>query len=315
MSVAFFNQEWLSQNGQRSYPIATTASKTDTTGDLTLPDSIILSLYLTVHFGLNAQADKFFLRQIGVFSNGLIVEVGYDDGSEGGTTAASAVISISNHREYQSYALTGQGDFAETNGQIVLGSKASLEALPSGVYQFSPEAGQLEVDCIRPALRSVHGLIFTNGTESTEVLTGVIEFVTGRNTRYSVTQNGSINQVRIDAISGEGLNEDCVCEETLPCVKTINGIGPDNNQNIDLVGDACFSIDSSTGLIRVTDECSSPCCGCPELEAITQDLDLFREQANTLNGIVNRLETETKRTELTILGLKIRDRGCLEVFE
>lgn len=312
MPASTWNLQFLDHNSQRAYPLYEGASRTDESGSFTIPDSLILALYLPVHAGLDVQPDKFFIRSVSIFSIGLNISIGYDDGTASPPIVASAVIPFSTHTENKSYALAGSGDFDDCVGKIVIGATDDLSSLPPGQYLFTPAAGQLDTDCIRPVLRGVSAVVLVNGSERSARLVGDLELVAGTNMRLTPSTVNGVSQIRLDAIDGEGLNDECVCEGDVsaPCIKTINGIAPTPAGDFTLLGSNCINVDNTTNGLKFVDTCSDPCCGCQELEAVTRDLERFGEAATTLTNFLNRLEGQVTTMSLTVLGSRLGDVPC-----
>lgn len=314
MVVGIWNLEWLNSNSQRSYPLVETASKVDTTGTFTIPDSLILGLYFPIHAGLVAFPERFYIRSLSVFSTGLNIVLGYWD-NVSGITVASATIAFSSHSEYKTYSLIGEGDFLDCAGKIVLGKLDELGSLPAGAYDFTYSAANVDSDAIRLMLRGVSSISLVNGTTTTKRLQGDIAFVAGSNMLLeSATVNG-VTSITFNAIKGEGLTVDCDCEDDddiSSCIRTINGTPPTDGGDLSFVGDSCLSITTIANGLQLTDTCSKPCCGCTELEAVTTDLVRFGESATSLTNFLNRLEGSVNRMNLTVLGSRIGDSGsCL----
>ncbi len=312
MPIPTFNLEWLNHNSQRAYPFHEGASRLDESGTFKIPNSLVLALYLPVHAGLDVEPDRFFVRSVAVFATGVNVSLAYDDGTANPPVVATAVVPFSTHAEYQSYALVGAGDFDDTIGKIVIGDPSDLNALPAGQYLFDPAAGRLDTDAVRPILRGVSALVVVNGSERSDRLYGDVELVAGTNTRLShQTVNGRV-QIRIDAVSGEGLNAECGCSPgaDAPSVKTINGIPPTAAGDFSLTGSSCLTVQAAANGVRFVDTCSEPCCGCQELEAVTRDLEQFGEAATTMQNFLNRLEAQVTAMSMTVLGSRVGDRSC-----
>jgi hypothetical protein len=165
-------------------------------------------------------------------------------------------------------------------------------------------------------IRGISSITLVNGIEESAKLYGDIEFIAGTNIRLTpITSSDADPQIRIDAIAGEGLVEECVCEgddTDDPCIKRINGVPPTTSGDFTLVGDDCLEITPITNGLQLKDLCSDPCCGCEELEAITRDLEQFGNAATTLSNFVNRLESEVNQFSAVVLGSRLNDRGCLE---
>jgi hypothetical protein len=308
------NHEWLSVNASRSYPVATETSKTDTTDTFTIPDDFILGIYLPISTGLNVEPGRFFIRSIGVFSAGFRITLGYDDGSADSLTVATAIIPRATHQEYDDYTLVGQDDFEESTGRIVIGSLTTILKSPPGEYTFTLDAARLEADAIQPMIQYVSGLVLVNGNDRTGRLYGDIELTAGNNIRFTVSDADTPHpSIRIDAISGEGLNEDCACDEAEgQPVLTINGIAPDTSGNFTLLGGTCVQITTITNGLKLIDTCSKPCCDCPELEALTDELQFFGSEARTTQNFINRLTSSVDNMLNVILGSTIRDESCIE---
>lgn len=307
--------EWLNANSVRSYPLSDSATKTDISGSFRIPDSVILSLYMPVNAGVNIQAENFYISSLVVFSSGITVSLSYSDGSEDPPLVAKTSASFSNHYEYKSYPLVGQGNFSDSIGKIVLGNLKDLKALPAGAYNFAYEDGKLDTDCVRPALRGVTSLTLVNGNDRSSKLYGEIELVAGTNMRLTVI--GAANDtttVRFDAISGEGLSKDCVCtddNEQAPCIKTINGIAPTLAGDFSVLSDEGLTITPIANGIKLEDSSSQPCCGCTELEAVTKELTRFGDAALTFQNYLSRLEGSVNRMNMTVLGSKLSDVPCV----
>jgi hypothetical protein len=125
---------------------------------------------------------------------------------------------------------------------------------------------------------------------------------------------GEDPQIIFNAIEGEGLTEECICEDevTAQCVRTINGIPPAANANFTFIGNDCLEITPITNGVELADVCSAPCCGCEELEAVNSQITRFGDGVVTLEGFVNRLGAEVQTMSTNVLGSRIGDRGCVE---
>jgi len=314
MVVGIWNLEWLNSNSQRSYPLVETASKVDTTGTFTMPDSLILGLYFPIHTGLVAFPERFYIRSLSVFSTGLNIVLGYWD-NVSGITVASTTIAFSSHSEYKTYSLIGEGDFLDCAGKVVLGKLDELSSLPAGAYDFTYNAANVDSDAIRLMLRGVSSITLVNGSTTTKRLQGDIAFVAGSNMLLESSTVDGVTSITFNAIKGEGLTVDCNCEDDddIPsCIRTINGTEPTEGGDLSFVGDSCLSITAVANGLQLTDTCSKPCCGCTELEAVTTDLVRFGESATSLTNFLNRLEGSVNRMNLTVLGSRIGDSGsCL----
>ena len=309
--------QWLNGNSVRSYPIVDWGTKRDITDSVQLPDSFLVALYFPVHAALAVEPDKFYVQSLGVYATGYTVTLGYD-GGDSDSRPAVAVVNIAKdlHTENLSYAVSGRAEYADSVGQVVIGKLDEIEQLPPGFYSFLPEATTLEADCIRPLIRGISSIIVVNGSARSERLYGDIELIAGTNFRISVQSGGDGEQIVFSAISGEGLNETCVCEDAeavSPPIRFINGIPPLADGNYRMVGDGCLDISPITNGISLTDRCSSPCCGWTELDALVRQLDRFADGATTLQNFVNNLGGQVTQMGLVVLGSRLGDAGCVTV--
>ena len=313
MPLGNWNIQWLNQNSQRAYPLADWGNRVDETATIKIPDSFILALYFPVHAGNAVNPDKFYLQSLSISTGGYSIVIGYDDGSLY-PIVANVNIARTQHDEYRTYALSGADDFDDSVGQIVIGKLDDIDLLPPGFYTFTPDATPIEVDAIRPMIRGISSLTAVNGSDRSPKLYDDIELVAGNNMRIVANQiEGFPPQVVFSAISGEGLNTACVCDDTPPdvCIRFINGIPPLPDGNFRLVGNKCIDIQPINNGLQFSDLCSQPCCGCTELEALTRQIDRFADGVVTLQNFANTLSGETTQMSMVVLGSRLNDNSCV----
>ncbi len=315
MGLANWNLQWLNHNSQRSYPLTDEGSGTDQTETITIPDSFILGFYFPVHAGLAVAPDKFYIQGLRIFPTGYSIEIGYDDGSDDPPNVANVNISRSSHTEYRTYALSGADDFDDSVGQIVIGKLDDVDLLPPGYYVFDPDATPLETDTIRPMIRGISSLTVVNGADRSPRIYGDVELVAGDNFRIVANfVEGFAPQIVFSAIAGEGLNADCACDDEPEgnCIRFINGIPPLPDGNFRIVGNKCIDIQPITNGLQLSDKCSEPCCGCPELTALTRQVDRFADGVVTLNNLAANVSGTIMQMSQVVLGSRLVDTGCIE---
>lgn len=309
-----WNLEWLNHNGQRRYPLADDATGTDDSGSFTIPNDFVVELDLPVHAGLAVDPARFFVRHVGAFETGFSVVVGYQPASGDPVTVATALIARQTHTRNRAYALGGVEPYDDTAGKVVIGRLDTIDVQPAGFWTFEFEATRLDPDAVRPMIRGVSALVLVNGSSKSEPIRGHVELVSGTNVRLTPLLADGLNAVRIDAVSGEGLVENCVCEgDAAPGepVRSINGVTPDENGNINLIAGECTQVDPAAGGVRLSDVCSYPCCGCPEVEAITRDLEKFGAQAAGAQAFIDQLRVAATTMDTIVLGSKLNDKSCI----
>lgn len=312
---AIWNAEWLNQNSQRNYPVSEEATSKDISGTFEIPQDLIVDLVWPVQTAAIVQSDRFYVHSIAIFGTGVTITLGYHVvGNPEGTPIGAVSIAIATHQENQSYFISGTGEFYDSVGKITIG-KLSNSLLTAGYYKFDLNGARLESTVVRPNLRGVSAVILVNGEDRSDPLAGDIELVAGTNIRLVPNPNpGGNPQIRIDAISGAGLVQDCGCEGKLPadapCIRTINGIPPDNNGNFLLEGDACLTLTALPTGLAIKDGCSTACCGCDELQKIVADLGTMNLQITTLESFASSLTAQVNAAIINLLASKSGDLPC-----
>jgi len=297
-----WNVDWLNANSQRHYPISEEATLKDLTGSFTLPKDFLVDLLLPVHSDPSIDPTRFHVKSVGIFGTGVSLALGYN-----GTAIGSISAEASTFTGNQSFTFEGTGAFFDTVGKVVLGSLDTLLNF-AGSYEFDVTGARIEPHAIVPDLRGVSALYLKNGDDTIGPLTGDIVFQAGRNflMNYVNGPSGEPDRLVLNAISGEGLNEDCDCGEAAsrPCIETINGIGPDDSGDYSLLGDECLELDAIANGLQLTDKCANPCCGCPELEVVETTMQSLVEAVFQLELQASKLETAIITMENVILASK-----------
>ena len=312
-----WNVQWLNANSQRSYPLTDWATKTATENtDVVLPDSFVVALYFPVHAGLDVEVDQFFVRNLTIEPIGYTLSIGYNDGTADGILVGTVGIPVSTHEENRTYAIAGADNYDDSVGQVCIGSLTEAALLPPGDYTFAPEAGALEVDAIWPEIRGISSLVVVNGGDRSPRIVGDIELVAGSNMSIVAALVGDETPtITFNAIEGAGLNEECVCDEgdvDGDCIRFINGIPPLADGNYRMLGDDCITLQPINNGFLMIDECSKPCCGCEELDALTRQIDRFADGVLTFQNFVNTLGSEVTQMSNVVLGSRLGDQGCVE---
>ena len=313
MPPTLWNIPFPVQNSQRNFPLTADATLFDTSGAFKLPDEFIVGMYLPVHSGLASQSAKFFIKTINVYDTGAAIIIGYDDGSLY-PEVATTWITRSSHNRNDDYRLGGIGDYRSIAGTIVIGRFDELDQQPQGSHTFTPDATRISPDAIQQITLGVSSVSVVNGNETSGPYYGDIKFVAEENMQITPTVAGGVTEIKFSAVQGEGLAEDCVCDgdTTAPCIRRINGIPSTANQDFLLLGSTCLEVSAFNNGLRITDVCSEPCCGCKELEEITEDLELLGSKAVTLENFVVSLESRVTQFDLVVLGSRLSDQGCFE---
>lgn len=295
--MAIVHEEWLNQNAYRAYPFAEDTLRTPITGttaltDVRIPDYIFVDIVLTVAAQPNPVQG--YISQLAYVGTTLAFVISDQNQVE----LTSMSIDLAAHTTNKQYPITGVGQYEDARGTIVLGdlgeagSKLADDFIP-GSYNFDFAATTFEPSTIRPALRGVRSLALRNINSDSDLIQGHVKLLAGSN--INLTYESEINAIRIDSIVRDGLTGDCECEDigNVPTpIKTINGIAV---ENLTITGDGrCVEIitDTAGSQIVISDTCSTPCCGCPELDAIAQAIADVNRSVTTVETFASTLESK-----------------------
>lgn len=282
------NIEWLNQNAVRAYPFRENADMIprDSAGnrlvDAKIPTGLVVDFIITVPGPLTPRIYLSKLTHIG----GVMSFVFSDQDDR---KVASTEVDLREHRKYAAYSLTGLGTYDDVRGTLVLGDTGRINVnVPEGIYVFTLDSAEFEPATVRPAIRGVRSLQLSNQGAETDYIYGHVKLVAGNNIRLTYLEE--YNAIRIDAIEGAGLNEVCDCVEELGLTnvtRTINGIPI---EDVIITGDGqCVDVSISGNRIVISDMCSTPCCGCPELEFVTSSLKVLEATTSNLQSYANQL--------------------------
>jgi hypothetical protein len=307
-AVPIVNVGWLNGNALRAYPLSESATRQDTSGTYTLPDNFVVDMVLPVNASLNYNPSSFYISQLNVFGVGVSFDVSYWTGSAA-SLVGSLSVDTSTFENDKTYFLQGEDDFEGVLGKIVIGTLDTILQLP-GSYAFDLAGARIESSVVVPDLRGVTGFrVIEDETDEGVLYQGDIAFEPGANFRIGVSDFSGKTVLTFSAISGEGTIADCECEgelAELEPIRTINGVKPDPLGNIDLLGDSCLEVTPQAGdnAVALTDKCSKPCCGCPELDTLVDDQKRTRDQVQTLENLTRKLESnlEVMQTLLSMIG-------------
>jgi hypothetical protein len=313
MPIGNWNLQWLNHNAQRSYPLTARASKQDVSGTFTIPDSFIVALYFPINSNTTFTPGGFFISSILLSPAGFNIVIGYTDGQTVQRKVAAANIARANYVPNTAYSLAGVNDFYDSIGFIVLGELDEIDKQPVGLFEFDIAGAEIESDAIRPMLRAVSSLRVFNNNEYSDRIYGDVTLVAGANVRIVTSVSGNVTFITIDAISGENLNQTCLCDivKTGPCVTSINGIHTIDG-NFVLSPGTCTSLVEIQNGLKIEDTCAKPCCGCSELDALRTQVDRFGDGITTLQNFVTRLGSEVTQMSLVIMGSRLGSSSCTQ---
>lgn len=307
---AIFDVEWLNANSQRKYPLHEECTLRDDSDSITLPDDFLVDMILPVHIDTDVLPENFHVHSVAIFGSGVTLTLGYD-----GDAIGSVTINTDTFERNKQYIVQGIGDFFDTVGKVVIGSLDNI-MLYAGSYTFNPNDAKLAPTVVKPDIRGVSAIYLQNGSDRTSAIQGDVILQAGRNMFISFISAAGTeadpHRIIFNAINGQGLNSTCGCSESsdAPCIETINGIIPDaGTGNFNLLDSECISLESIANGLKITDDCSTPCCGCEELKVVKQTMEHVVSQLNSLENLASRLEGALATLQFNLLSSDPFGRG------
>lgn len=191
--------------------------------------------------------------------------------------------------EYTVIDMVPSNEWTTSTCRVVLGRHTDTD-IPDGIYYFKPYQSLIEPCLVEAGPDAVTRLIVTDGSGSEVALTGDVTFTAGSN--MVIGGITSTNTIRFNAIPGQGYIDGC--EEEANVVRSINGIPL---KDVIIVGDGrCTNVTTQGNTITISDTCSTPCCGCDELEMVVNQLREIQQRyediedfAEDINSVLNTL--------------------------
>jgi hypothetical protein len=110
----------------------------------------------------------------------------------------------------------------------------------------------------------------------------------------------TINSSLVGGAAGTTTAEDCGCNQTeaeRPPVRSINGVLPDSDGNILIVGSTNLEITKDDNGLSIDDRTTTPCCECDQVDQLYAALQAVEREATQLFAAV-----EQQRARLDNLG-------------
>lgn len=313
---------WLATNASRNYPLSQEGNFTPTGGEEgVLPDDLILDMQISAPYGAGVYPFNFYLKTVSGYGHGAIIEIGYynsDYSSERATVAVSEAIPVSTHSNAKSYTLFGSSvsadyDFSNVVGTVTIGNLSGFAEAAPGRLSFSEDA-YLETTIVSVNSVGVSSLRAGKDLESgSDPLVGHIVLVPRLNT--AIQTDSDANTVVFNALDGAGLKSSCDCNNEIElgeCIKQINGVSPDPTGKISLTSGPCVNIASNTSdhSITIAETCSSPCCGCEQLDVIVADLRELDQGFKQMDTFLNALAGQVGTITASAFASVVTSDGC-----
>lgn len=266
--MAVVSTDWLNQNAYRAYPLRDGVSGVSSSTSWAIPWSLIVDV--SIYVPLDISPTEVFISEIAI--TGSVVKISFSDASE---TIATCIFDYVDHQNNETYPIRGAGTNANNIYGRLTGGFISIDQaeIVPGTHQFNFSSAALSTICTRPSPVSVTSLVVAG-----QPIRGDIQLLGGRG--VSISSSGNEITIAADIESSLSLS-DCGCEDSIDnCIKTINGVEPDENGNVNIEGVDCVNVvnDFPSHQIILSDTCSQPCCDCEGLEIMARNIEELQQR-------------------------------------
>jgi hypothetical protein len=281
--------DWTTLNSLRRYPIREGSSATSSDEEFTIPDTLIVDFTLCADSSVSS---RFYISKIVNKLSSVLIQVSDFLGVVVGTVE----VVKSTHQQDDDYYLTATTDYIGANGKISIGKMDELAFQPAGTFTFENTATEFEPRTIVPGLKRLARMTFSDATNGTYSMTNNVTLAARNNLKFTYLPGS--DKVVLDAGDNLGLSKICT---TSTCIQSINGVIPDADGNISLLGLECLKIsNTSQYTLDISDTCCTPCSGCDDLETLTTRLTSLENKFLDLKGNYNNVNAQLSTYLATI---------------
>ena len=293
------NLSWNQFNQARRFPLLFGCHPVSRDGHFVIPDDLLVGLYLS--YGLGRGHDDpggFSIGSMTWWRTGLSLSIHYRAaGRDVSEKIAETTVDLNSGQMVA--PLLGL-DSRFFYGHIVFGNWSGLEKQPAGEWIFEPDAAPIDPFCIRPILSEISALYVQNDGKTLGPFYGDITLAAGERIALSVRSADSVLQCLENPPSETGTEvviratDDGSTGNGDGGIKTINGVEPDENGNLTIIGRSCMEITTEPATLLFDDKCAEPCCTCKEREPT---LAKIKELEASSISLRSHLETLTLQAE------------------
>jgi hypothetical protein len=282
--------EWLNQNSLRSYPIRDGLTRLDQSGQFVIPNDFMVDLSIATG---SAVGNRYYVSTIVNRLTSVVVTIS----DQASVVVGTFTVQAGSFTEYQVIPLvTSTGSYQVATGKLTVGSLQGMQRSPTGSYSFTLTTAELLSRTIIAAVQGVSSITFIDDTGVTQTLQGNVTIIA--RTNLSFTYDSGSNTLTLDAGQGLGLNTQC---QEINYITRINGVTPDGNGNISILGTGCTGVStSSAATISISDTCCVPCSGCEDLATLTARLTQLEDNLGDLRSYYQWLDSQQNSILSTI---------------
>jgi hypothetical protein len=280
------NHEFLYHNAIRAYPFAEDATRISSIGEheIRIPDDFLLGCNLS----LAAAPDQvnpanFYVSRLSVYPRGATITIAYQDEEENITEVAVVTAIFDEEGDcFKVFEIIPTDTFYNLTGHITIGAGKNLLNNP-GEYLFALDATRFDLDCIEYSPKCITAVTVESGNETSVPIYGDIVLRAGSNIELETEKQGNTTTITIKAN---------FASEEQTGILTRNHVGPDETGNINILSTTeCLRLEEEPGLITITNNCATPCCGCDELKQLTTNHEILTSKLNAIEAFEQYLQS------------------------
>ena len=295
------NLSWNQFNQARSFPLLYASTGLSTEKHFRIPDDLLVGIYLSYAFGGNFyDPGGFYIGEVVYYHTGVSLSIFYQP-TEGaaGIRVAETTIDLTHNPSKIATLMSVHPNFFY--GHILFGEFHGLAEQPAGEWKFTHEAAAIDPFCIRPTADGMSALYVQNGGRVSGPLYGEVTLSSGERISLEVLSGSNMLNCPEDTPVGSGTEVIISSSNEAGgpggsasrCVQSINGVVPDEDGNIQIIGTSCLDINTSQESTLVfNDTCAQPCCTCKELEPLDARMEELRERIRLLEKQTDVLKVQ-----------------------
>jgi len=285
------NLSWFQFNQSRKFPLLHDCTGRSRDGHFTIPDDLLVGLYLSYSVGTGyGDPGGFYIGRIVYFESGLTIAIHYQEqGTSTNLLVAETTLDFASIQ--RTVSLLGYGG-GFLYGTLVFGETHGLASQPVGVWEFDRAAAVIDPFCLRPTAQELSALYVQNQGKTVGPFYGNVTLSAGPRIHLTVRSAGNLLRCLEPPLSGTGTEvvidsqEDDTMGTNGSCIHTLGGVPPDEYGNITILGRSCLNIttqpDQST--IFLDDTCAEPCCSCKELAPVQEKIEELTRSVMSLES-------------------------------
>ena len=300
----FTTEEWKSVRASQKYPIADDASCISEQ-KVALPNNFLLDVRIITPAS-NTLAGTFYISRVYSNATCYIIQISYLQNNESKVCLQATVSNKLTLKDIDDDFVSFVNIYKDKTSPLarITGTCCVGQTLNSFKQnlKFDAEATELNKSCIIDIQNTCLQAIKIGNT----VLTGIVELKGSEGIIIEEQDQGIIFKVSANYIKEQIRTYYAdLTEQYKASIKTINGIKPDDNGNINIIGLDCVSVSSSSddvalnGTITISNPCSKPCCSISQdvvqiqnaIAKITEEHQILKDYYNTQLTVINYMQT------------------------